>query len=199
MLEVFKDLENQIIIEYYKNFVGEKEVENLVKQFNVEQFCRKWDQVLTSRSTGLFGTGITYSSVNANYSINDDGSVKVVNKAYDTHFEPTIIEGNSVARDDNIPTCRTVIFPSVNVSVPGNYWIIYISPTFDTIIVAAPLILPFIPIDISNNFGVYVLAKDRNQFWESITESTLVFDVLKKYGFTNLLNSPILSGESYSI
>ena len=199
MLEVFKDLENQIIVDYYKNFVGEKEVENLIKQFNVVKFCRKWDQVLTSRSTGLFGTGITYSSVNANYSLNDDGSVKVVNTAYDTNFNPTFIEGNSVARDDNIPTCRTVTFPSINETVPGNYWIIYISPSFDTIIVAAPLILPFVPIDISNNFGVYVLAKDRNQFWASDTESKLVFDVLKKYGFTNLWNSPILSGESYSI
>jgi lipocalin len=197
MLELFKDLEDKVIVEYYTNFVGEKEVENLVKQFNVDKFCGKWEQVLTSRSTGLFGTGITYSSVNADYSLNADKTIKVVNSAYDTDFNITDIEGTSRARDDKIPTCRTVNFPSVNYQLEGNYWIIYISPSFDTIIVAAPLIL--LTIDISNNFGVYVLTKNRDEFWASNTASQEVFTVLKKYGFTEFLNKPILSGTSYII
>lgn len=199
MFELLKDLEDKVIVNYYTNFVGEKEVEQLVAQFNVDKFCGKWDQVLTSRSTGLFGTGITYSSVNAVYTLNKDNTIKVFNSAYDTDFNLTDIEGNSRARDDKIPTCRTVTFASVSDQLEGNYWIIYISPNFDTIIVAAPLIIPFVPIDISNNFGVYVLTKNRDEFWESNTASEEVFDVLKKYGFTEFWNSPILSGTSYNL
>jgi lipocalin len=198
MTDSSKKLEDQIVVQYYKNFVGEKEVESLTKRFNVNEFCSKWDQVLTSRTTGLFGTGITYSSVTANYSLNSDGTVKVVNTAYDTTFQPTAIEGKSRARDPNIPTCRTVNFPSVSPTFEGDYWIIYISPTFETIIVGAPLILPGIPIELSNNFGVYVLAKNRDEFWSSNEETTLVFDTLKKYGFTQFWNEAIYSGKSFT-
>jgi lipocalin len=196
-MENFKKLEDQIIVQYYKNFVGEKEVESLVKRFNVNEFCTKWDQVLTSRTTGLFGTGITYSSVNANYSLNLDGTVKVINNAYDTEFNPVTIEGKSRARDPIIPTCRTVSFPSVSPLLEGDYWIIYISPSFETIIVGAPLILPVIPIELSDNFAVYVLSKNRDAFWKSNEETTLAFDALKKYGFTQFWNEPIFSGSSF--
>lgn len=194
----YKKFEDPIIVQYYKNFVGEKEVESLVKRFNVNEFCTNWYQVLTSRTTGLFGTGITYSSVKANYSLNTDGTVKVINTAYDTQFKPTIIQGESRARDPNIPTCRTVNFPSISADFEGDYWIIYISSTFETIIVGAPLILPGIPIELSSNFGVYVLAKNRDAFWASSQETTLVFDALKKYGFTQFWNEGIFSGKSFN-
>jgi lipocalin len=197
-MENLKKLEDQIIVQYYKNFVGQKEVESLVKRFNINEFCTKWDQVLTSRTTGLFGTGITYSSVNAIYSLNSDGTVKVRNTAYDTNFQPTGIEGNSRARDPNIPTCRTVSFPSLTSQFEGDYWIIYISPSFETIIVGAPLILPVIPIELSGNFGVYVLSKNRDSFWKSNEETTLAFNALKKYGFTKFWNEPIFSGKSFN-
>jgi lipocalin len=197
MEELYKNIENKIIIQYYINFVGQKEVETLTKQFNINEFCTKWDQVLTSRTTGLFGTGISYSSINANYSLNDDGTIKVLNNSYDTNFNRSSIEGKSEARDPKLPTCRTVNFPSVSPQLEGNYWIIYISPNFETIIIAAPLILPLIPLEISNNFAVYVLAKDRDKFWSNSQEVSLILDILKKYGFTKFWNEPILSGKSF--
>jgi len=189
------ELQNKIIINYYKNFVGEKEVDVLVNQFDVNKFCGKWQQVLTSRTTGLFGTGITFSSVQATYSLNSDGTIRVLNEAYDSNFKNININGMSSARDDAIPTCRTVNFGSV--PIEGDYWIIYISPSFNTIIVGAPLILPIIPINISNNFGVYVLTKNRDDFWKSEIETEAVFNTLKKYGFTNFFNEPISSGETF--
>ena len=188
-------LQNKIIIDYYKNFVGKEELALLTKQFEVNKFCGKWQQVLTSRTTGLFGTGITFSSVQATYSLNNDGTIKVFNEAYDTTFQNINITGVSSARDDTIPTCRTVKFSSV--PIEGDYWIIYISPSFDTIIVGAPLITPIIPIKITDNFGVYVLTKNRDEFWKSEKETSQVFDALKKYGFTNILNQPISSGPTF--
>jgi len=194
-MEFLGKIQNKVIIDYYINFVGKKEVDTLVKQFDVNKFCGKWQQVLTSRTTGLFGTGITFSSVQATYSLNSDGTIKVINEAYDTDFKSININGISSARDNKIPTCRTVKFGSI--PFEGDYWIIYISPSFDTIIVGAPFILPIIPININNNFGVYVLTKNRDEFWKSEKETTLVFDTLKKYGFTNFLNQPISSGKTF--
>jgi len=194
-MSFFSKLQNKIIIDYYKNFIGEKELALLINQFDVNKFCGKWQQVLTSRTTGLFGTGITFSSVQATYSLNDDGTIKVFNEAYDTTFKSINITGVSSVRDDTIPTCRTVNFNSL--PIEGDYWIIYISPSFDTIIVGTPLITPIIPIKLNDNFGLYVLAKNRDDFWKSQKENPYVFDVLKKYGFTNFLNEPISSGETF--
>jgi hypothetical protein len=74
-----------------------------------------------------------------------------------------------------------------------------ISPSFNTIIVGAPLILPIIPININDNFGVYVLTKNRDEFWKSHKETTDAFNTLKKYGFTKFFNKPISSGETFII
>lgn len=202
LTEEFKDatltnLQDDIVVKYYTDFVGKQEVDLLTKQFDVVKFCDVWQQVLTSRTTGLFGTGITYSSVQATYTLENDGTVGVKNEAYDTTFNKVEIEGNSRARNNEVPTCRTVSFGTV--PLEGDYWILYISPSFQSIIVGAPLITPVIPIDISNNFGVYVLTKDRDAFWKSKEETTLIFDALKKYGFTQVWNEGINSGKSFSL
>ena len=65
------------------------------------------------------------------------------------------------------------------------------------LLMSKPLILPLIPLEISNNFAVYVLAKDRDKFWNNSQGVSLILDILKKYGFTKFWNEPILSGKSF--
>jgi len=187
---------DQRIVQQYINFVGKAEVEELTKKFNVQQFCRRWEQVLTSRSTGLLGSGIVYSSVNAIYVPLLNNEVGVLNSAFDGKFQKTSIIGASRARDANVPTCRTVKFGTQ--LIEGNYWLIYISDNFDTLIVSAPIIIPGLGINLSNNFGLYVLVQNRDKFWSS-EEPNKVFDVLKKYGFTQFWNNPVNSGSSFPI
>jgi hypothetical protein len=196
-MKKIQQIENKFIIEYYKKFIGEKELDLLINKFNNKDFCNKWEQVMTSRSTGLFGTGITYSSVQATYALNQNGNINLLNEAYDTDFNYVSVKGESEARDNKIPTCRTVKFDKI--SSKGNYWIIYISSSFNSIIIGAPLIIPFIPIKISNNFGVYVLAKNTNDFWNSKEETNEIFDALKKYGFEKFWNKPISSSKTFLI
>ena len=198
MSEILNDIEDGVVVLNYTNFVGFAEVADLVIRFNLNlnKFYGRWEQVLTSLSTNLLGSGIFFSSVNANYSPLPNGEVKVVNKAYNGNFELTSIEGTSRARNPLVPTCRTVKFPDQ--PVEGNYWIIYASKDFTTIIVSAPIIIPLIGIDISNNFGLYVLTKDREKYWNS-DEPQNVFNVLKKYGFDKFYNMPVNSGKSFTI
>lgn len=188
------DSNDAAVILNYINFVGEAEVLDLVSRFRVNKFVGRWEQVLTSISTGLLGSGILYSSVNATYSLQSDGNIKVVNAAYDQNFEKTCIEGSSRSRSVLVPTCRTVTFN--NSMFEGNYWIIYISQDFTTFIVSAPIIVG--SIDISSNFGMYVLTKDREKFWNS-SEPQNVFNALKKYGFTQFWNFPVNSGKSFTL
>ena len=194
-----KEKQDEIVVNYYKKFVGEPQLTNLLDKFKIDRFLGRWEQVFTSRSTGLLGTGIDYSSVNATYSLNNDGTVHVLNSAYDEQLEKKIIEGSSRARDNSVPTCRTVKFDSASVPFEGDYWILDISETFHTIIVVAPIITPFIPIDITNNFGMYVLTKNRDGFWKNRDEGDRVFTTLNKYGFTKFWNEPIVSGTSFPI
>jgi len=191
-------MEDEFVILQYVNFVGPAEVADLVLRFtlNRNKFLGRWEQVLTSLSTNLLGSGIFYSSVTADYSPLPNGDVKVVNTAYDGDFELTSIEGSSRARSSFVPTCRTVKFP--NTPIEGNYWIIYASKDFTTIIVSAPIIIPIIGLDISDNFGLYVLTKDREKYWNS-DEPQNVFNALKKYGFDKFYNQPINSGKSFTI
>ena len=191
-------ISDNLIVKQYIDFVGSEEVVELVLRFNlnIRKFLGRWEQVLTSISTNLLGSGIFYSSVIANYSLLPDKQIKVVNTAYNGKFELTSIEGTSRARSALVPTCRTVKFGDQ--LIEGNYWIIYAAKDFNTIIVSAPIIIPLININLSDNFGLYVLTKDREQYWNS-NEPHNVFNALKKYGFDRFYNYPVNSGKSFSI
>jgi len=197
---ISKEQQDEIVVNYYKQFVGEPQLTYLLDKFKIDQFVGRWEQVFTSRSTGLFGTGIDFSSVNAIYSLNNDGTIGVLNSSYNEKLEKKFIEGTSRSRDNFIPTCRTVSFGSASaINFEGDYWILDISPTSQTIIVVAPIIIPLIPIKITDNFGVYVLTKNRDEFWKNKEEVDRVFTVLNKYGFNKFWNEPIVSGVSIPI
>jgi len=195
-----KEKTDEKVVNYYKQFVGESQLTYLLKIFKIDQFVGRWEQVFTSRSTEFLGTGLDNSSVSATYSLNNDGTIGVLNSSFNGKFEKRFIEGTSRARNNAIPTCRTVSFGSA-ASIPfeGDYWILDISETFQTVIVVAPIITPYIPIEIINNFGVYVLTKNRDEFWKNKNEVDRVFTVLNKYGFNQFWNEPVVSGISFPI
>jgi len=189
---------DEAVVKKYTKFVGEKEVKRLTKLFKPEKFVGNWKQVLCSPSTRLFGSGPKFSSVEATYKLKKNGLVSVTNDAYDGEFNRVSISGVSRARKDEVPTCRTVEFNLRKNE--GDYWILYATPSFETIIVVAPIILKIFncPLVITNNFGFYVLTKDRKKFWKT-EEQTHVVGTLKKYGFTQLWNGPIATGETYDL
>jgi hypothetical protein len=208
--ENLKIYENKNIINAYKNFVGD-DLELLQKNFNINSFARCWDLVQTSSSTELLGTGPDYTSVRACYKIDkeDNNNVLLTNSGFNEKLEKTFIEGISEPRDINIPTCRTVRFNSLSKLVPpGDYWIIHFkeynvsdNKKISVLIVAAPLNLPFVGIQLTPNFGFYTLvASDdgdaRKLFWsnEKIIKETL--DYLDKKGFNKIYNKAIPSLES---
>lgn len=197
---ISKEKQDETVVNYYKQFVGESQLTYLLNTFKIDKFVGRWEQVFTSRSTGLFGTGIDNSSVNAVYSLNNNGTIGVLNSSYNEKLEKKFIEGSSRARANAIPTCRTVSFnPESSVDLEGDYWILDISPTFETVIVVAPVITPYVPIEIIDNFGVYVLTKNRDEFWKNKKEVDRVFTILNKYGFNKFWNEPIVSGVSIPI
>lgn len=182
------------IVSQYKDYIIDYPTLN--NRFKKLKITNKWQQVLTSRSTGLFGTGITFSSVSASYKLNSNGSISLINGAYNTNFKPVFVGGVCKARDPNVPTCRTVEFTNRN-GAKGDYWIIYISADLSTFIVGAPLII-FNKLIIPNT-GLYVLSLDREKFWKNIKLQQEIFAILKKYGYTNFFNKPIFSGLSKPI
>ena len=125
------------IIQQYKDFVIDIDV--LLKRFAKLEVSNRWQQVLTSRSTGIMGTGISFSSVSAVYKKKKDGTITVLNSAYNTDFTPVYITGVCRAVDKDVPTCRVVRFD--NREFEGEYWITYVSADLSTFVVSAPIVI----------------------------------------------------------
>lgn len=182
----------------YTDFVGADDLKILTDRFSITDFVGRWEQVMTSISTQIMGTGITFSSVNATYELQSDGNLRVLNSAYNRGLEKIYIQG--VSRKRNVlNTCRTVKFD--NLGFEGDYWLFYVSDAHDTVLVAAPLVvpIPIFPVCLTGKFGLYVLTKNREQFWANPSRVAEVQSVLKKYGFDSFHNSPIFSGVSIPI
>ena len=188
---------NSQVEKLYMDFVGRGKLGLLDERFSEEMFKGRWEQVMTSLSTQIMGTGITFSSVNATYDLLN-GQIHVTNSAYNGKFEKIFIEGTSIERH-TLKTCRTVKFDDLD--IVGDYWIFHITNDKETILVAAPIIIPtpFFPICVTGTFGLYVLTKDRNKFWNDAAKQKEIMKELKNYGFTNFYNTPICSGESIPI
>ena len=188
---------DKAVVQRYKKFVGENELKELTRIFTPEKFAGVWKQAMCSPSTSIFGSGPNYSSVEATYKLKNDAMISVKNDAYDTDFYRVSITGTSRARDAHVPTCRTVKFNSVKIE--GDYWLIFATPSFRSIIVAAPIILRLFnrPLVVANNFGFYVLTKDLRNFWTSPEEHQTIMDALKKYRFNKFWNKPVATAETF--
>jgi lipocalin len=192
---------DEAVVKRFKEFVGTKEFKKLNKRFNTEKFAGKWNQVLCSLSTGLFGSGgPNFSSVQATYTLKKKGLLGVNNEAYNTELNKVSATGTSRARDEDVPMCRTVKFTNL-FDIEGDYWLIYATPSFNTVIVSAPLIVNVfnIPLVVANNFGVYVLTRNKKKFWNDSEEYQPTLDALKKYGFINFINRAIVTGSSFEL
>jgi hypothetical protein len=181
------------ILEQYKNYI--KNLPTLLQRFGELDITHKWPQVMTSRSTGIMGTGIAFSSVSADYKLQRDGSFKLLNRAYNSDFKPVFISGLCKCADNTVPTCRTVKFDDL--FFEGDYWITYISADKSTFIVSAPLIL--LGKVLTPNFGLYVLTRDRDKYWTNDALQAEINAVLLDYDFTSYWNKPVFSGQSKPI
>jgi hypothetical protein len=181
------------IIEQYVSYI--KCLPTLLKRFDELDITHTWQQVMTSLSTGIMGTGIAFSSVSADYTLNTDGTISLINRAYNGDFKPVFISGVCKCADKTVPTCRTVKFDDL--FFEGDYWIAYISADKSTFIVSAPLVLlgkVVIP-----NFGLYVLTRDRDAYWTNDALQAEINAVLLDYDFTSYWNKPVFSGQSIPI
>ena len=187
------------VLQLYKDYLIKNNINiaDLTNKFmtNKDSISGVWFQVITNPVTKLFGTGIRYSSVQATYTLHPNGSIGVLNEAFDDNFKKDSIEGISRTRNNDFPTCRTVKFDSM--PIEGDFWIVDISPEFDYLIIVGPAVVPLVPILLYDSFSVYVLARNRDKFWNSDGEQVL--EKIKKLGFDNFLISPVASGKSLSL
>jgi lipocalin len=192
---------NAKVVKKYEKFVGKHQLLRLLKLFSLEKFAGKWSQVMCSPSTSLLGSGVSYSSVQAKYTLKKNNVVGVRNDAYDNHLNRVSITGTSEARVECVPTCRNIEFNNLFRS-KGDYWIIDATPSFNTILIAAPLCIKVFnePIIITNTLGCYVLTKNTvKEFWDSTKEHEYIFHSLEKYGFTKLWNKPLATPQTYEL
>jgi hypothetical protein len=189
---------DESVTRLHRDFVGADAYPVLVEryvQLGLGVRGRRYEQVLTSASTRILGTGLKMSSVQADYTQHADMTLRVVNTGRDKHLTPVRTSGTSRARDD-VGLCRTVVFDGV--PVEGDYWIFYISRDLSTFMVAAPLLAKSVAgcLMLSGAFGLYVLSTDRGRFWSDPELVRAVYETARVYGFIFPYNEPVVSPRS---
>jgi len=134
------------------------------KNITLEYYTGKWYQAATSRSTGLFGTGIDFKNVTAEYQCIgncDANNISVYNQGLDSEGNYRNISGYSYIEDNQESGKRKLKFYSL--PFIGNYWIAKLGPIIDNqyqySIVAGPISTIF-----GTRFSLYVLCRDLDQF-----------------------------------
>ena len=136
-----------------------------VTTVEVSNYLGKWNQVATSRSTRLLGTGVKFSNVSAEYTLDDQGNgdnILVYNSGFNGRKEFTSIEGYTyVDIRFNCTSKRKLHFDGV--PFDGNYWIIKLGPIIDEqyqyAVVSGPVSGFF-----GTRFSLYVLARNRDEY-----------------------------------
>jgi len=131
-----------------------------VHDIRLPAYLGTWQQVATSRSTGLLGTGVRYTNVSATYTSREDGTIGVYNRGYNREGNETSISGYSYITGDD-ETKRKVHFNGV--PRDGDYWIVKLGPmVFDEYqyaVVSGP-----ITSYVGTRFALYVLARNRHAY-----------------------------------
>ena len=126
----------------------------------LESYLGKWNQVATSRSTALLGTGVSYTNVTAEYDQVNTTDIHVYNSGYDKNNSFTSISGYSYITGKS-QTKRKLHFDGV--PFDGNYWIVKLGPIHENryryAIVSGPISRFF-----GTRFSLYVLARDIHEY-----------------------------------
>ena len=205
-----KKQNEKFTVNQYKKFMGEERLKRLQDNFSVKSFLGKWELVYTSLSTDLLGTGIDYSNVSAEYKLNKDNSINLINYGRNEKYEKVYIEGNTKSLG-GLETCRKVSFQNIPDLFSGDYWIIDFKTVdinnqkIKIMIVCAPLILPVLNISFTNNFAFYTLvssSQTNDPYKLFFSDEKIVknhLKILKKFGFKRIYNSPVISSNHNKI
>ena len=137
-----------------------------VKNVNLNFYTGRWYQTGTSLSTKLFGTGVGFKNVSAEYKCIGNcvnNNISVINEGLNDNNKYTSIRGYSYCENNSIASKRKLVFE--NVPLEGNYWIVKLGPVennkYEYAIISGPL-TSFI----GTRFSLYVLCRNRNVYHE---------------------------------
>jgi apolipoprotein D and lipocalin family protein len=83
----------------------------------------------------------TATDITANYSLNDDGNVRVDNRCFDEDGKPSRAVGEAVPIDDANSRLKVTFLPEFVRWIPftkGDYWVLKIDPEYRTALVGTP-------------------------------------------------------------
>ena len=166
-----------------------------VSTVDVPSYLGKWNQVATSRSTRLLGTGVKFTNVSAEYCLDDEGNsnnILVYNSGLNGRKEFTSIEGYTyIDIRFNCTSKRKLHFDGV--PFDGNYWIVKLGPIIDGkyqyAVVSGPVSGFF-----GTRFSLYVLARNRQEYKDKYEKE--VKEWCKENNFVFFWNQYIDSGLS---
>lgn len=161
------DFTRLMMFPFISNTIANSYPINTEPSVDINAYLGTWNQVATSRSTSLLGTGVNFTNVSAVYGTNYDSELDqdvltVCNSGVNENGNYTEIKGYSYTTGDS-DTKRKLHFDDV--PVDGNYWILKLGPIkngeYDYSIVGGP-----ISNYVATRFSLYVLARNREEYQE---------------------------------
>ena len=150
---------------FFKNSIPIKVEEDI----NIDAYLGNWSQVATSLSTKLFGTGIKFRNVSADYQLINKNNISVVNCGLNDNKNYTSIHGYSYS-EGTVDTKRKIHFEGV--PFDGSYWIVKLGPIKDRqyqySIVSGPL-SPWL----GTRFSLYVLSRNITDYIENYEKEVI--------------------------
>ena len=139
-----------------------------VEQVDINRYVGLWYEI--AKIPNSFQDHCAYGTT-AEYKIQDDGSIKVINKCYDENGEPDIADGVANIVDKKSNAKLEVSFVSFLGIRPfwGDYWIIGLDENYQWVVVGTP----------SRKYG-WILSRT-----PSLQEETMqkIFSILKKQNY----------------
>jgi apolipoprotein D and lipocalin family protein len=121
------------------NFSQEKELPQLVtvKQVDLKKYAGLWYEI--AKIPNSFQDQCAYGTT-AEYKIQQDGSIQVINKCYDETGEPDVAEGIAKVVDTKTNAKLEVSFFSILGIRPfwGDYWIIGLDENYQWAVIGTP-------------------------------------------------------------
>jgi apolipoprotein D and lipocalin family protein len=119
---------------------GDSRPLKVVPSVDLMRYCGLWYEI--ARYPNPFQKECV-SNVTATYTLNDDGTIKVVNRCRKAGGEISEAEGKARRKGDDEPTSKLEVrfapaFLSIFPFVWGNYWIIDLAPDYSYAVVGEP-------------------------------------------------------------
>ena len=173
----------KLILTLFMAMCGFAQSYSYVEELDLEKYQGSWYEVYDDLFDETFQKG--GSCLRADYKINNEGTIDVLNREVNKMNEIESITGKAYYDEGNSGGELTVALKGT--PSPSPYWVIELGPVVNDL-------YDYAIVSDNNRISLFVLARDVNNFLKLYDQEVL--DSINDMGFTNFFNKPKLVNQT---